>query len=204
MQEDQQINESVENLVNDVVKPEESSEKPSLSGNTQSSTSTIASSPQPPSVSPKPSPTVSANPTPSPSPALSPAPSAATNDASSETDNSPLPIDTNTESDTPSPSVSTTNAPSPKNNDDNQGDPELEPIKKQALNELEPLVDELDQTPEDKFRTLLMIIQASDNKDLIQKAFDAAEKIEDKKTRAQALLSVVDEIEYFNGKSKAD
>lgn len=70
-------------------------------------------------------------------------------------------------------------------------------IKQQALGQLTPLVGHLDQTPEDKFRTTMMMIQASDDQSLIRTAYDAAQKIEDDKSRAQALLDIVNEINYF-------
>jgi hypothetical protein len=84
----------------------------------------------------------------------------------------------------------------PADNEDNSTN-ELIDIKMQVLNELSPLVDELDQNPEDKFRTLMMMIQASDNQDLVKQAYAAAHTIEDEKTRAQALLDIVNEINYF-------
>jgi hypothetical protein len=71
-------------------------------------------------------------------------------------------------------------------------------IKQQALDQLSPLVSHLDQTPEEKFRTTMMMIQASDNKDLIKEAFEAAQNITDEKARAQALLDVINEINYFS------
>jgi hypothetical protein len=74
---------------------------------------------------------------------------------------------------------------------------ELFDIKQQALHSLAPLVDKLDQSPEEKFKTTMMLIQASDNADLIKEAYDAANAISDEKTRAQALLDVVNEINYF-------
>lgn len=70
-------------------------------------------------------------------------------------------------------------------------------IKQQALQQLTPLVGHLEQTPEDKFRTTMMLIQASDNQALLKDAYEAARAIEDEKTRAQALLDVVNEINYF-------
>lgn len=70
-------------------------------------------------------------------------------------------------------------------------------IKQQALQQLTPLVSHLDQTPLERFRTTMMLIQASDNQALLKDAYDAAQKIEDEKTRAQALLDVVNEINYF-------
>ncbi len=70
-------------------------------------------------------------------------------------------------------------------------------IKQQALHQLSPLVGHLEQSPEEKFRTTMMMIQASDNQDLIKTAYEAAQAIIDEKTRAQALLDIVNEINYF-------
>jgi hypothetical protein len=77
---------------------------------------------------------------------------------------------------------------------------ELNEIKKQALSQLSPLVNKLDQTPEEKYRTLIMMVQASDNKDLIKEAYEAAQKISDEKAKAEALLTIVNEINYFSQK----
>lgn len=74
---------------------------------------------------------------------------------------------------------------------------ELLQIKQEAMNALSPLLDHLDQSPKDKFRTTMMMIQASDNDKLIPIAYEAAKAIEDEKERAQALLDVVNEINYF-------
>lgn len=70
-------------------------------------------------------------------------------------------------------------------------------IKQQALQQLSPLVGHLDQSPEEKFRTLMMMIQASDNQSLIKQAYEAADAIGEQKARAQALLDIVNEINYF-------
>lgn len=70
-------------------------------------------------------------------------------------------------------------------------------LKQRALQQLSPLVSHLDQTPEEKFRTTMMMIQASDDQSLLSDAFEAAQKIEDDKARAQALLDVINEINYF-------
>lgn len=78
---------------------------------------------------------------------------------------------------------------------------DLMEIKSKALKELTPLVDHLDQPPLDKFRTLMMTIQAGDDKELIPKAYAAAQKIENNTDRAQALLDVINEINYFSQNS---
>jgi hypothetical protein len=80
---------------------------------------------------------------------------------------------------------------------DSKEDGELIKLKQQALQDLAPLVDHLEQSNEEKFKTTMMLIQASDNSDLIPDAYEAANKIEDEKVRAQALLDVVNEINYF-------
>lgn len=77
-------------------------------------------------------------------------------------------------------------------------------LKQDALKNLAPLVNHLDQTPEEKFRTTMMMIQASDNQDLVKDAYEAAKSITDEKARAQALLDVVNEINYFTQQHKAD
>ena len=59
----------------------------------------------------------------------------------------------------------------------------------------------LDQTPEEKYKTLMMVIQASDNQALIQEAYQAAQNITDERVRAEALLNIVNEINYFTQKS---
>jgi hypothetical protein len=74
---------------------------------------------------------------------------------------------------------------------------ELQDIKVQALQQLGPLVKHIDQDPEEKFNTLLMMIRASDDETLIKPAYEAAQAIDDDKKRAQALLDVVNEVNYL-------
>lgn len=74
---------------------------------------------------------------------------------------------------------------------------DLQSIKQQALQQLSPLVDHLEQSAEDKFRTTMMMLQATDDQSLIKVAYEAAQNIKDDKARAQALLDVVNEINYF-------
>jgi hypothetical protein len=70
-------------------------------------------------------------------------------------------------------------------------------IKQEALTALTPLVNHLEQKPDERFKTLMMLIQASDDRSLVKSAYDAAKEITDEKARAQALLDVVNEINYF-------
>lgn len=74
----------------------------------------------------------------------------------------------------------------------------LDALKKSALEELRPLVGKLDLPPEDKFDTLLLIIRSTDDQTLLAPAHDAAKAIPDETKRAQALLDVIKEIDYFS------
>ena len=97
--------------------------------------------------------------------------------------------------------------PTPKNDDDdlvNPADSELIDIRQNALSELAPLVNELDLEPEEKFRTLMMVIQASDDQKLVKDAYAAAHAIKDEKVRAQALYDIVNEINYFTAPQSED
>jgi len=88
---------------------------------------------------------------------------------------------------TPTPALST---PAP--------DPALDTIKQTALNELRPLVDKLDVSPEEKFDTYLLLLRSTDDKTLIAPAHDAAIAIVDEARRAQALLDIIKEIDYLS------
>lgn len=70
-------------------------------------------------------------------------------------------------------------------------------MKQEALQQLNPLVNHLDQSPEEKFRTVMMMIQAADDHTKLNEAFETAKQITDDKARAQALLDVINEINYF-------
>lgn len=86
---------------------------------------------------------------------------------------------------------------------DNVGD-DLIDLKQEALGKLSPLIGHLDQSPEEKFRTLMMMIQASDDQSLIRQAYNTALSIDDEKTRAQSLLDIVNEINYFTQNPKGE
>ncbi len=75
-------------------------------------------------------------------------------------------------------------------------------IKQNALEQLRPLVDHLDSVPEEKFDALMMMIRASDDQGLIQPAYESAQKITDDKKRAEALLDVVNEINYLTNNNQ--
>lgn len=90
----------------------------------------------------------------------------------------------------------------PVSGDTNPHPDQLLDIKQQALQHLSPLVDHLEQSASDRFRTTMMMIQASDNASLIKTAYEAALQISDDKERAQALLDLINEINYFTQQNK--
>ena len=102
-----------------------------------------------------------------------------------------------TTTDSPAAPVVTTPAPTATPAATDMASDDLMSIKQDALQQLKPLVGHLEQTAEEKFRTTMMMIQASDDQSLIPTAYAAAKTIADDKVRAQALLDVVNEINYF-------
>ncbi len=80
------------------------------------------------------------------------------------------------------------------------GHEELEGIKKEALEELKPLVDKLELPPEEKFDILLLIIRSTDDEELVTKAHTTATEIADETRKAQALLDIIKEVDYFSNK----
>jgi len=124
-------------------------------------------------------------------PAASPIVGAPADDNSSFGAPADLPQTTVTPAEPVQPTETAVEEPTAAGNDD------LLAIKQSALQELSPLVGHLEQSPEEKFRTTMMMIQASDDHSLVKAAYEAASQISDEKARAQALLDVVNEINYF-------
>jgi hypothetical protein len=81
--------------------------------------------------------------------------------------------------------------------------PELDSVKKSALEQLRPLIEKLDLEPADKFDKYLMMLRASDDPALIKPAFDAAQGITGEKQKAQALLDIINEINYITANQTA-
>ena len=75
---------------------------------------------------------------------------------------------------------------------------DLESIKKDALNELRPLVDKLNVAPEEKFDTYLLLLRSTDDQALIAPAYEAAHAITDEARKAQALLDIIKEIDWLS------
>jgi hypothetical protein len=78
----------------------------------------------------------------------------------------------------------------------NEGN-DLDSVKQEALQELRPLVDKLNVSPEEKFDTYLLLLRSTDDKALIEPAHEAAKGIVDEARRAQALLDIIKEIDFL-------
>jgi len=79
---------------------------------------------------------------------------------------------------------------------------DLEGVKKDAIQELRPLIDHIDLPPEEKFDTYLLLIRSTDDATLIAPAHTAAIGIADEKRKAEALLDIIKEIDYLSKKDQ--
>lgn len=116
---------------------------------------------------------------------------------------SPTPAEPAASTDTPLPDLSAPSSTTPDSSSSSPANEDLIRIKQEALQSLSPLLNHLDQTPEEKFRTTMMMIQASDDQTMVEAAYTAAKEITDEKAKAQALLDVVNEINYFTQQAAA-
>jgi len=74
----------------------------------------------------------------------------------------------------------------------------LDSIKSDALQELRPLVDKLNVSPEEKFDTYFLLLRSTDDTSLVGPAHAAAQAITDETRKAQALLDIIKEIDYLS------
>mgnify|MGYP000865493045 FL=1 len=74
----------------------------------------------------------------------------------------------------------------------------LDGVKQAALGDLRPLVNKLDVSPEEKFDACLLLLRSTDDQALVVPAYEAAKSISDEKRRAEALLSIIKEIDYLS------
>lgn len=75
------------------------------------------------------------------------------------------------------------------------GDPDLDRVKINALNEIRPILETVDILPEKKFTIYKDIIELTDDKACIEPAYNAARQIADEKERAEALLYIIEIID---------
>lgn len=79
--------------------------------------------------------------------------------------------------------------------------PDYDSLKKRALGDLRPIIDKIKLNDEESFDVLLLMIRETDDESLLDKAYEAARQITDETRRAQALLDVIKEAEYFKHKN---
>ena len=80
------------------------------------------------------------------------------------------------------------------------GDPDLDRVKINALNEIRPILETVDILPEKKFTIYKDIIELTDDKACIEPAYNAARQITDEKERAEALLYIIEIIDNLGVK----
>jgi len=78
----------------------------------------------------------------------------------------------------------------------------LDNLKFATITELRPLIDRLNLPADEKFDTLLLMIRSTDDASLVPAAHAAATQIPDDARRAQALLDIIKEIDFFGQNAK--
>lgn len=138
-------------------------------------------------------------PTPTATPAPSPAPTLQSDvdDAVDATDVPVAPQAPAPEFSTPSASIDHTGATEAPEDS-------IEQIKVSALQQLRPLMQHIELSPEEKFEKYLMMLRASDDVSLIEPTYQAAQQISSEKLKAQALLDVINEINYLTSQQLVD
>ena len=84
------------------------------------------------------------------------------------------------------------------------GDPDLDRVKINALNEIRPILETVDILPEKKFTIYKDIIELTDDKACIEPAYNAARQIAEEKERAEALLYIIEIIDDLGVKMPAE
>lgn len=77
----------------------------------------------------------------------------------------------------------------------------LDDLRQKALRDLRPIVDKVELNDEESFDVLLLLIRETDDESLLPRAYEAARQIHDEARRAQALLDVIKETDYFKHKA---
>ncbi|HVX56133.1 MAG TPA: hypothetical protein VHA37_00215 [Candidatus Saccharimonadales bacterium] len=91
--------------------------------------------------------------------------------------------------------------PNNDNNSQNQApenatEARLLELRKRALEALLPLVDKIDEPAERKFEILMTAARSSDDPDLLAKTLEAAQHVGNDSQKAEAILDVLNEINY--------
>lgn len=88
--------------------------------------------------------------------------------------------------------------PSIENVESTPADSKMEDVKARAMKALTPLLSEIqDMDPERKFDICISAMRYTDDKDLADAALEAALAIEETGTKAEALVELINEINYL-------
>ena len=77
---------------------------------------------------------------------------------------------------------------------------ELSALRDKTLNYLSDMIRDINQSPEEKFKTLLTIFRGTSDKSLLVSALETAEQITDSNQRAESLIELVKVIDEFTNK----
>jgi hypothetical protein len=80
---------------------------------------------------------------------------------------------------------------------DVETDVKIDLVKKRALQALAPLLGSLNTNPERKFEICMSALRFTDDKNLAEIALEAALSIEDNGPKAEALVELINEIDYL-------
>jgi hypothetical protein len=74
---------------------------------------------------------------------------------------------------------------------------DLESLQRKAIEVLAPLVDQIDGAPENRFEILIMAARSSNDGALLNQALQVAQEIESPAAKANAVLDVLNEVNYL-------
>lgn len=77
----------------------------------------------------------------------------------------------------------------------------LSDVQQRAIEDLRPLVDKIQLEDQEKYEVILLLIRSTNDQSLLDPLYKAAREIKDEARRAQALLDVIKEADYFKHKA---
>ena len=78
---------------------------------------------------------------------------------------------------------------------------DLSSLKQEALHELSPLINQLDQSPDEKYATAKMVYEETNDQALLTAVYDAAKNLPEDKAKAEAIYDVIKKINDFTTKN---
>ncbi|MDB5183238.1 MAG: hypothetical protein JWO47_1022 [Candidatus Saccharibacteria bacterium] len=78
---------------------------------------------------------------------------------------------------------------------------DLSSLRQQALHELSPLINHLDQTQDEKYATAKMVYEETNDQALLTSVYESAKNLPDEKAKAAAIYDVIQKINDFTAKN---